>query len=120
MAAMIRDWFGPTSSDSLNDRSDLDSARSQTMVLASFGPEAFAAGRPEGCSIVDSTVRTDIEFPTGLLVVAVAASRLQDPVRRWWRRRTGIKGLGHKTAAPLYPAPHSSSTLARARTRIHK
>jgi len=120
VAGMIRDWFGPTSSDSVISRSDRDPARSMTPVLAALGPEAFAAGPRQGRSIVDKTARADIEFPAGLLVVAVAAYRLQDPVRRWWRRRTSIKGKGQRMTAPLYPSPHSSSTLARARTRVHK
>ncbi|MGO9467836.1 MAG: hypothetical protein ACLQIB_49220 [Isosphaeraceae bacterium] len=120
VAGTIRDWFGPTPSAALIARPDRDSARLQTTVVASLGPEAFATGPRRGRSIGERNARADIEFPAGLLVVAVAACRLQDPVRRWWRRRTSIKGIGHRTTAPLLPAPHSSSTLARARTRIHK
>jgi hypothetical protein len=120
VAGMIRNWFGPTSSDSLISRSDLDPARSVTTFRAALEPEAFAADPPQGLRIVDKTARADIGFPAGLLVVAVAAYRLQDPVRRWWRRRTPMKGKVHRTTAPFYPTPHASSTLARATTRVHK
>jgi len=120
VAGTIRDWFGPTSADSRISHSDFSSAPPLPSNLAAAGREAFAARSPRRLTIVDRTARADVEFPAGLLVVAVAVCRLHAPVRRWWRRRTPIIVKGHRLATPLYPAPHSSSTLARARTRVPK
>jgi len=120
MAGVIRNWFGPKAPESPIPPTNLDPAHSPTTVYAGLGSETFAVGPLQQRRIVGTPARADIEFPTGLIVIAVAAYRLQDPIRRWWRRRALAQAKVQQTTAPVYPPPHSSSNSERARTRVRK
>lgn len=119
LAGMVRNWFGPMPIDARPSPSDLDPAHSVTTVRAGLGLEERTSGTSPG-GILDRTAHADVEFPAGLLLIAVAAHRLQHPVRRWWRRRGPARGKGHRAFGSVYPAPHAPSTFARMTTRVPK
>jgi len=120
VAGIFRNWFGPITTDARTSPSKIDPTLSLATVGAPLRPEENTAGVSRGRAIVDRTANADVEFPAGLVVIAVAASRLQDPVRRWWRKRTPAGGKRHRPFGPLYPSPHPPSTFARATTKIRK
>jgi hypothetical protein len=120
VAGMIRDWFGPITTDAHASPPEFDPAGSVTTLRAALGPDQKATETSRGRGVLETTARADIQFPAGFLVLAVAAHRLHDPVRRWWRRRPTPSGKGHRAFGPPYPPPHAPSAFARATTRAHK
>jgi hypothetical protein len=120
VAGMIRDWFGPASSEPAFLGSELDPGRTVTTVYAGLGAEAFASGPAQERNFPGKPAHADLEFPAGIIVIAIAAHRLRDRVRRLWRRKTAAKTPAQRVAALLYPCPHSASSFTRGKTRVRR
>jgi hypothetical protein len=117
LAGMFRDWLGPTTADPHQSPAEFAPGQSVILARAAFEREEKGVGSSPAPRVFEKTAHADAQLPAGLLVIAVAGSRLHDPVRRWWRRRPTSRGKGHRGFGPPYPSPHVPSFFARATTR---
>jgi hypothetical protein len=120
VAGMFRDWLGRTTTDPRQSPAKLAPGQSVILARAELEPEGEGAESSRNARVFEKTAHADIGFPASLLVIAVAGDRLQDPVRRWWRRSPSTGGKGHRGFRPPYPCPHAPSIFARATRRAHR